>query len=483
MAEQKIFAGPRVRRLRNGLELTQTAMAEELGISPSYLNLIERNQRPLTVQLLLKLSARFKIDLEDLQGPESGTASALKEVFSDPLIADELPGDQELIEFAEAAPNAAAGVVKLYRAYREQAARLSDLSALLAREGHETVAAGARLPIDEVRERFERRPYHFDALDRAAEDFHGSLETPDGLEPALRAWLKRERGIVVRSLPVHVMPDLRRRFDRHSMRLFLSERLSPFDRLREMAAEACQLALREAIAAELDGLGLASDEARRLARFELARYAAHAVLMPYEAFLTAAQRACYDVDVLRSRFQVSYEQAANRLVTLQRPGREGVPFFLLEIDNAGHVLRRAGARGYPQGRFGGDCPKLNIHSAFSQPGQILVDAVEVAEGTAFLVVSRTLEGPQAAFNERVRRTALLLGCDLSRRDEVVYGQTVEGVAGNAGQEPVGQLPLVGVGTACRLCERTGCLARAEPPVTRPLGLDEMVAGLSAFDFR
>ena len=40
-----------------------------------------------------------------------------------------------------------------------------------------------------------------------------------------------------------------------------------------------------------------------------------------------------------------------------------------------------------------------------------------------------------------------------------------------------------VGPACRLCERVGCLARAEPPVTRPLGLDEMVTGLSAFDFQ
>ena len=46
MAEQKIFAGPRIRRIRNQLQLTQTAMAVDLGISPSYLNLIERNQRP-----------------------------------------------------------------------------------------------------------------------------------------------------------------------------------------------------------------------------------------------------------------------------------------------------------------------------------------------------------------------------------------------------------------------------------------------------
>ena len=113
MTEQKIFAGPRLRRIRNQLGLTQTAMAEELEISPSYLNLIKRNQRPLTVQFLIKLSSVYKLDLDELQGERTGTVSALKEVFPDPLLAGELPGDTELLEAADAAPNAASGVLKL----------------------------------------------------------------------------------------------------------------------------------------------------------------------------------------------------------------------------------------------------------------------------------------------------------------------------------------------------------------------------------
>ncbi len=473
MAENKIFAGPRVRRIRNGLSLTQTAMAEALEISPSYLNLIERNQRPLTVQLLLKLSSTYKVDLEELQGESSGSASQLKEVFADPLLAGEIPGDQELIEVAEAAPNAAAGMVKLYRAYREQADRLSDLAELLARQGHETSISSAKLPMDEVREKFQSRPNFFARIEDAAESFHETLKPGDDLGHALKAWLRNEQGIVVRTLPVHAMPHLRRRYDRHSMRLFLSERLSPFDQLREVALEASLVALRSEILAELDQLALSSNEARRIARFELARYAAHAIMMPYEQFLAAAQRTRYDIDILRARFNVSFEHAANRLTMLQRPGHAGVPFFMLEIDNAGHRFRKAGAQGYPQARFGGACPKLNIHSAFSQPGQILVDHAELPDGAEFLVVSRTLEGPQGAFTERVRRTAILIGCDFAHKDEVVYGQAMQTVA----VEPLG------IGTSCRLCERQGCLARAEPPITRPLGLDEMVTGLSVFDFQ
>ncbi|MEQ8298171.1 MAG: XRE family transcriptional regulator [Nitratireductor sp.] len=482
MAEQKIFAGPRIRRIRNAKGLTQTAMASGLGISPSYLNLIERNQRPLTVQLILKLASVYKVEPEELQAGAGGSIAALREVFADPLLSDELPGEQELVEIAEAAPNVSAAVVKLYRAYREQAGRLSDLSELLAREGHATALSAARLPIDEVHEVFERRANHFARIEEEAEAFLAVLDPGDDLAGALKAWLRREHGIGVRVLPVATMPNWRRRYDRHSQRLFISERLSPFDQLREIAMEACAMRMSVAIGAETEALKLSGDEARRLARFELGRYAAHAVMMPYAAFQSAAVRARYDIDVLKSRFGVSFEQAANRLTMLQRPGAAGVPFFMLEVDNAGHRFRKAGAQGFPQSRFGGGCPKLPVHAAFEQPGRILVEAVEMPDGAEFLTIARTLEGPQGAFNERPRRTALLLGCDIGFREEIVYSAALPAAAPASAGKP-GDVAAIPVGPACRLCERNGCLARAEPPVTRPLGLDEMVTGLSAFDFR
>jgi len=415
-----------------------------------------------------------------LQAEARGSAAALKEVFSDPLLAGELPGDQEILELAEAAPNASAAVIKLFRAYREQAERLTDLSHLLAREGLATALSSTRLPFDEAREAFERRPNHFGGIEAEAEAFALALESGDDLLAALKAWLKHEHGIVVRVLPVTAMPNLRRRYDRHSQRLFVSERLSPPDQLREVAMEACLVRMAAAVAAELDALDLSSDEARRLARFELARYAAHALMMPYAPFQAAAVKARYDIDVLRSRFRVSFEQAASRLITLQRPAAAGVPFFLMEIDNAGNRCRRAGAPGFPQARFGGGCPKLPVHAAFGRPGEIFVEAVEMPDGSAFLCVARTLEGPQCAFPERPRQTALLIACDLAFRDEIVYGAALPSAIRAASPELAAV--LTPVGPACRLCERAGCLARAEPPVTRPLGLDEMATGLSAFDF-
>jgi predicted transcriptional regulator/transcriptional regulator with XRE-family HTH domain len=471
MAEQKVFLGPRVRRIRNSLGLTQSAMAGDLGISPSYLNLIERNQRPLTVPLIIKLSSVFKIDPQELQVEGAGTLSALKEVFADPLLMGELPGDQELVEVTDAAPNAASGIVKLYRAYREQQERLSDLSAMLAKNDGSPQISGSRLPIDIVRQVFEERPNYFGRIDEAAEKFSEEFISSDEPETSLRMWLKPKHGISVRILPVKTMPNLRRRLDRHSMRLFLSARLSLPDRLREIAIETAMLALAKPIQDELEGLNLQGDEAIRLARSELSRYAAHALVMPYAAFQSSAKRNEYDIDALSVQFNVSFQQAATRVTSLQRADLPGVPFFLMEIDHAGNIVRRAGAKGYPRLQFGGACPKHAVYSAFSLPGQVFTNEIELPDGAHFVTLSCTVDGLRGALNDPIRRTAIMLCCASEYASQVGFAANLD------------NLHKVEVGPACRLCERQGCMSRAAPSVTRPMGLDEMVTGLSAFDFR
>lgn len=62
MADRKLFAGHAIRRLRRQAGLTQAAMAEMLTISPSYLNLVEKNQRPLSASLIVKLAESFDFD-------------------------------------------------------------------------------------------------------------------------------------------------------------------------------------------------------------------------------------------------------------------------------------------------------------------------------------------------------------------------------------------------------------------------------------
>jgi transcriptional regulator with XRE-family HTH domain len=108
MADQKIFAGSRVRRLRRANALTQAAMAEMLDISASYLNLIERNQRPLTAGLMLRLADLFDFDPRALAGEEpGGGADALRRRLADPMFADLTVDRAEVEEWLASAPGGA----------------------------------------------------------------------------------------------------------------------------------------------------------------------------------------------------------------------------------------------------------------------------------------------------------------------------------------------------------------------------------------
>ncbi len=487
MSQPKVFAGPRIRRIRLGLSLTQTAMAEKLEISPSYLNLIERNQRPLTVQLVLKLSTVFNVAPEELQGGgDAGSVAALKEVFSDPLLEGELPGDTEILELSESTPNAAQAIAKLHRAYRESLDRLSDLKKLLHQAGHRSVPGDTRLPVDEVREKLENTPAHFPALEDAAARIRDLLNVDDDLTAAMKSWLRAEHGIAVKQLPGRAMPLWRKKYDRHTQRLFLSERLSSVDRQLEIAIEMALLAEAQRIDDEVAYLKFSSGEANRLARFELARYVALAVMMPYGAVLEVAEKCRYDLDIVSARFGTSFSQAAMRFITLQRRKKSGVPMFLVEVDQAGNAIRRTGASGFPAARFGGGCPKLSVHQAFANPGQIFVDKVITPEDNLYITVSRTMMGPRAGFGERPRRTALMLGFDASHAEEVAYSDSLPIGSlhdGDTNSQSETAFGITQIGPSCRLCERPGCLSRVHPPLTRPLGLDEMVRGMSAYDFQ
>ena len=345
---------------------------------------------------------------------------------------------------------------------------------MLAKEGSSAALHGTRLPVDEMRQTFEERSPYIPAIERAAEELLSELDMSDGLMAALRRWLLQEHNLAVQFLPVETMPDWRRRFDRHSNRLLITERLSPADQLQEVAVEVALLARRELIDEEVEFLKLTTDESRRLARFEFARLLALAMILPYERYLSTARRLRYDINVLRSRFSVTFAQAAWRLTMLQRHGQSGVPFFVMETDAAGNRIRRTGANGFPKTRFGGDCPKLVVHQAFGSPGQIFAEAVVTPEDARFVVLGRTVEGLRSGYFDRPQRTALLIGFDVAHAAEVVYA---DGLVGESARAPME------IGPACRLCERQGCIARAHPPLTRPLGLDDMVRGLSAFDFQ
>ncbi|MBA4782557.1 MAG: DUF2083 domain-containing protein [Rhizobiales bacterium] len=471
MADQKIFAGPRIRRVRTQLALTQATMAEELGISPSYLNLIERNQRPLTVQLLLKLSNTYKIDLKELQGDESGqTTEVLKEVFSDPLLVGEVASDSELVEAADSVPNLVAGLIHLYRAYKESTDKLSTLSHLMSDETKANIVARSRLPLDEVREYLQGRAYHFPALDEAATALNSAMTAGDDMLASLRSHILMERQISVKVLPVHTMSEHSIRYDRHSQRIFLNERLTPEERLVALATQFALLAFADLIQETVREAGFDNSETERLLRLECAHYFALALLMPYDTFYTAAARSRYDIGLLARRFQVRWRDVVRRMTSLHQPGRAGVPFFLIELDPVGNVCTFNAGANFTLPRAGNPCLKLIPPGVNTNHGRVAVESVALPDGPEWLIIAHAEKTRAFGHGDRPRRRTLILGCDLIHAKDITYGDGFLGIAPKT------------IGVTCRLCELANCRDRAFPPVMRPGAQDPNARSFSDYDF-
>ncbi len=469
---KKLFVGPRFRRIRQQLGLSQTQIAEGLGISPSYINLIERNQRPVTAQILLRLAEAYDLDLRDLAtADEDRFFAELNEIFSDPLFRQiELP-KQELRDLAELCPGITHALQRLYAAYTE------------ARRGETMVAAqmadrneGSRFeanPIERVRELIEANRNYFPELDQATELLRDELNvSSEDLFAALATRLREKHSIVTRILPVDVMRETLRRFDRHRRQLLISELVDGPGRVFQIAF---QIALAEAAPQFETIIGRAGpldETARRLYRITLANYFAASAMMPYTAFHAAAEALGYDVNVLALRFNAGFEQVCHRLTTLQRPNARGIPFFMLRVDNAGNVSKRFSSGTFPFSKFGGTCPLWNVHSTFDTPDRLLKQVIELPDGTRYFSIAQMVRRPVAPHPQPQPRFAISLGCEIRHASRLVY-------AGGMDLEKTEGTPI---GVNCRLCERENCSQRAEPPITRTLILDETTRRVSSFAF-
>ncbi|HEY1225334.1 MAG TPA: short-chain fatty acyl-CoA regulator family protein [Brevundimonas sp.] len=462
-ADRKLFLGGRLKRLRRELGLTQTAMAADLAVSPSYLNHIERNQRPVSAQLLLRLAETYDVDLRALgQAGGPATEAELSEILTDPVFQGLAVPRHEIVQMADDMPGAADALVRLYRAFADRRAR----------DGVE-MGPGDETPADWVREYVQARRNHFPELDEMGEALGAALAGDgEGFEAAARARLLSRHGLMVRTLPAEVMVEWTRRYDPHRKRLLLSETLGPSSRLFAVAYQLALMEQGEALEAMIAAAAPPDAATRRLLKVSLANTLAAAVLMPYAAFQQAAEETGYDLARLQARFGVSFEQAAHRLTTLSRPTARGVPFFLMRVDQAGNISKRYASGAFPFSRFGGACPRWRLHSAFRTPGRVVTQIVETPDGGRWFTLARTVERQgHDGFGES-HDLAIGLGCELKHAHRLVYARGLDLTAPE----------VTPIGPACRLCPRHPCAERAAPPIGRALTVDDWAKSVSPYPF-
>jgi predicted transcriptional regulator/DNA-binding XRE family transcriptional regulator len=467
MKERKLFLGGRLRRLRRELGMNQNAMAGELGISPSYLNHLERNQRPVTAPVLLRLTQVYDIDLKSLtsEGADGTGVDALSEIFADPMFGDIAVPRYELVELADSAPSVADAVARLYAALIE--ARRQP-----AEDGEEREDSSPLRPENWVRDYIQAQRNHFPYLEEAAETLAGALGEPAFAFDPLRRRLKDGFGIEVKLVPPDVLDGASQHYDLHRRRLMLSSMLRTESRTFAAAYQLALVEFRPLIARMLDAAAPPDMPTRRLLHMSLANYAAGAITMPYGPFLTAAERHRYAVDRLCAEFGASVEQVSHRLTTLSRSGARGIPFFMLRVDSAGNVSKRFAGESFPFSRFGGTCPRWNLHSAFQTPGRVVTQVVETPDGQRFFTIARTVQRAVRLDPREDSALAIGLGCDVKHAPRIVYADGVDLA------DPL----ITPIGPACFICPRIRCPQRAAAPAGRTLSVNELQKTVSPYPF-
>lgn len=466
---RKTFIGPHLRRLRTERGQTQSEMARALGISPAYVNLLENNQRSVSVSVLLRLLETYGVDWRDIAEDDTGARLAdLRGMMQDPIFDGARPDLQELRAALSHAPRVLSALAQLHRAYL---AVSDQLQATAARSGANEPLLGAS-PEAAVHNFFRRHRNHFPALEEAAESFwEGAPPATDDLYAALKVRMRTRHGSAVRLASVAELPRTLRHHDQSRGIVLLSEALDHPNRTFQLVHVLGLIECSHLLDGLLADLPLESPQGRARCRVELANYFAAAVLMPYDSFRAEAMASKYDFDHLAARFGVSFEQACHRATTLQRTGAQGVPFFFLRIDKAGNVTKRFNATDFQLAEYGGACPRLDVHVTFRTPGRIVPQLVEMPDASRYFVFARTVDRPMFERHGQDNRLAVAMGCTIDHASEIGYA---EGVA-------LGDARVTPIGINCRICPRAGCEQRAHhaPVLTAPV--DERRRGATRYD--
>lgn len=451
----KTYAGARLRRLREERRMSQAELARVLGISPSYLNQMEHDSRPLTVPVLLRLTEAFGVDPGFFSERDTTRLVAdLREALATELTEARVsPAD--LAELSARMPVVAKVLLDLGRRNQLLAERLAD-----AADGRDTGQEAPRSPHEEIRDFFYRRQNYLHDTDLAAEHLAEEIGIrPGDVVRALTARLADGHGVRLAARTGNHLHH----YDEASRTLHLSGRLRPGQRAFRMAT---QLALLE-YGDELDRQAAqdfpAGSPTHALARIGIANYFAAALILPYRPFHEAAEEVRYDIERLTDRYGLGYETVCHRLSTLQRPRLRGVPFSFVRVDRAGNMSKRQSATGFHFSRAGGTCPLWNVYEAFAAPGRIHVQIAEMPDGQRYLWTARAVTRHRGGWGEPGKTFAIGLGCEIRHAARLVYSDGLDLDSASAATP---------IGMGCRVCERLDCPQRAAPPLGRPLKIDQ-----------
>ncbi len=447
MAAQGIFIGGKIKKIRRDKNINQKTLASDLGISPSYLNLIERNRRGVTLTLLLKLSSLFELDVTQLsQQNDAHLASDLMELFGDMLFADFDMTNKDIQDLAIENPEIGKAFIRLYDKYKPHKTAPSSTE-----EKNNDEKLNEYMS-DITSDFLQKHNNYFPRLEDAAMRIRKDIDlVGNDLFQSLKSFAMNAFGLIVR---IDELPENKAcLYNEQRSSLAISSYLEQEARIFQLAKYIGLFAAEHDIDQIIANEYFENIDIETSLKPILSRYIAAAIMMPYDEFLNMAKKTRYDIDLLARFFNCSFEQICHRLTSLQKPTAKGIPFHFIRTDIAGNISKRFSSSGIQIPRYGGACPRWNIYSAFMQSGQINTQISEMPDGQVYFCIARSFSKGLRRFGSPLRHFSIGLGCGYNHAKSLVYSDGID--LKNNDQ-------IVKIGVNCRICPRQNCTERAFP---------------------
>lgn len=484
-----IFAtGGRIRKMRKKTQISQVDLAEALGISPAYINLIEAGKRRVSAPLLDRIAEALGADIHELDGSrDQHLIHELREATLRPEIRSLDLSLQDADRLVAEFPDWAEALLVLRRAYEDQEARTHALSDRLnqdpvLQETFYQIVSGISairsiadiLDTDSDLERHQTARFQsmiatqaeglskvaetlssfFEATAPKTERISAAEEVDDfllyhnnyfaELENTADEIRKNHHGLGGKGAHLHVIETLASQ----DARSYIAEPQRRFQEAQEIAKIQASSAIQDI----LERYGPLSDEALKRATRALETYTAGAILFPYDMFLKDAEHTAYDLELLGQIYHASFEQICHRLTTLRAPSNSAIPFGFMRVNPAGYVTKRYPIAGLPIARYGPGCPLWAAYRAFQNPGHIVRQVAEFPNEERFFFVAKAIQKKAIGFQKAPHYVSVMLACDEQLADRLVYYRE---------KSDQSDVTRVEAGPNCRLCPRKACDHRAE----------------------
>ena len=471
MSQVDLKIGPKIKSFRRQLGLQANKLAEQLGISASYLNLIESGKRKIDGDLLLKVCEELKIELSDLTNKSDlNLVNDISELLDDKLFEDLDIVGPEVKDLVNTNPKIAKALIKLGDNFKQKDHEIINKVENLS--GKIIDSRKTAFPGEVISDFLQEKKNYFPKLEEFANNVFEKVQKNNRTRyVALCEFLKTEYSITVKDIIPDEGKPFSKIFDKNKKELLLSDYSSLETKKLHAAAQIAQEGASKDIEDYLSKFSFPSEESKKLSKVALLNYCGAAILMPYKLFHSECKKLKYDLELLQNTFATSFEQVAHRVTCLQDPKLPGIPFHFLRVDMAGNISKRFSLSGIEIPRYGGACPRWNVYSAFTRPGVIQSAVSKMTNGEKYVCIARTVEKGIGRFGRTKSILSIGLGCEAKYAKDFIYTENLN-MSDKSTEIPIG--------VSCRTCDRLDCSQRAFPPLHKKFDVDINTRGVSIY---